>query len=239
MRVSIAAVICAAGSSERMGYTKKEYLPLPGKEPLSVLGAAVSAFASCNQVELLVITLPPGEENTQAEAALDSLPSELRDRSRLHFVAGGQTRRASVHKALLHLEEFKPSLVLIHDGARPWVTQDLIERTIQAAIKYRAVIPALPLSETPKEVSGTSEKFVERHLKRAKLYSAQTPQAFAFPEILIAHEKARAREENEHIEYTDDAEVWGEFIGPVAVIDGETANKKITYPEDLTGKAYD
>jgi 2-C-methyl-D-erythritol 4-phosphate cytidylyltransferase/2-C-methyl-D-erythritol 4-phosphate cytidylyltransferase/2-C-methyl-D-erythritol 2,4-cyclodiphosphate synthase len=62
---------------------------------------------------------------------------------------------------------------------------------------------------------------------------AQTPQGFAFPEILRAHEMAAEREVREHYEYTDDAEVWGEFIGPVAVVEGSPRNKKITFPEDL------
>jgi 2-C-methyl-D-erythritol 4-phosphate cytidylyltransferase/2-C-methyl-D-erythritol 4-phosphate cytidylyltransferase/2-C-methyl-D-erythritol 2,4-cyclodiphosphate synthase len=63
--------------------------------------------------------------------------------------------------------------------------------------------------------------------------AAQTPQTFAFPDILRAHEKAAERELREGYEYTDDAEVWGEFIGPVASTPGSAKNRKITYPEDL------
>ena len=245
MQVSTAAIICAAGSSSRAGGIKKEYQSLPsivsGKEPLTVLGAALMAFASCPQIGPIVITVMPGHENGKARSRLPAglLSSEG---GRIHFTAGGPSRRASVHNALLFLEPLKPSLVLIHDGARPWVKPDLIERIIDAAIMFGAVIPGLPLLETPKEFSGfPPEKdeqrkkpaFIKRHLRRAGLCTAQTPQAFRFPEILIAHEKAAIREERENIEYTDDAEVWGEFIGQVAVIPGDPENRKITYLEDL------
>jgi 2-C-methyl-D-erythritol 4-phosphate cytidylyltransferase len=75
--------------------------------------------------------------------------------------------------------------------------------------------------------------FVKRHLRRASVGTAQTPQGFAFPEILYAHEKAAARELAGGVEYTDDAEVWGEFQGPVAVVPGSPENRKITFPGDL------
>jgi len=133
----------------------------------------------------------------------------------------------------LYLESHKPSHVLIHDGARPWIKPDLIERVIDAVIRHGAVIPALPLTETPKELDSSLE-FITRHLRRKNLCAAQTPQGFRFPEILRAHEKA-AGNTGEKFEYTDDAEVWGEFIGQVAVIAGDPENRKITYPEDLKG----
>ena len=244
----IAVIICAAGLSKRMGGVKKEFLPLEsnpsGKENLTVLGAAVKAFASSARVGPIIITLPP--ETTNGE---EYLPLELRPGrdSRIFFCSGGKSRRSSVHKALLFLESlenlgrsFTVSHVLIHDGARPWVNKTLIEHVIDAAITHNAVIPALPLLETPKEVVGELSKslagetvFIKKHLKRAALCTAQTPQGFAFPQILRVQEKAEARERAENFEYTDDAEVWGEFVGPVAVIPGHPENKKITFPEDI------
>jgi 2-C-methyl-D-erythritol 4-phosphate cytidylyltransferase len=99
------------------------------------------------------------------------------------------------------------------------------------------VIPLLPLLETPKEIDP--QGFILRHLRRSNLGSAQTPQGFAFPQILHAHEKAAERELREHYDYTDDAEVWGEFCGPVATVPGERENRKITYPEDLASGVYE
>jgi len=272
-QVSIAAIICAAGSSrrfaarrfaDRTGGVKKEYLPLeepaaevrmgsdqrsigpPPEKSLTVLGAAARAFASSPLIGLIVIVVPPGPKEAE-EAALASLPEELRSEvllsnpghRRIFFVSGGPTRRASVYNALLFLESFHPSHVLIHDGARPWIKPELIERIVDAAIKFEAVIPTLPLTETPKELE---DGFIKRHLRRGELCTAQTPQGFKFPEILKAHKKAEEREKaarvaGEVLEYTDDAEVWGEFIGKVAVIPGDPANRKVTYPEDLINKS--
>ena len=238
--MDIAAVICAAGSSARMGGLKKEYLPLPGApDSRTVLGAAVSAFASVPEINTIVIVVPEDTE-TGETAARNALPPEILAGTSpaVHFATGGSTRRASVFNALRALAAESPDYVLIHDGARPWVSSALIERVIEGVKQYRAVIPLLPLTETPKETDlpldgsfGNSPVFIKRQLKRGFIGTAQTPQAFTFPEILVAHEKAAAQEGRE---FTDDAEVWAEFCGPVAVIPGEIGNKKITFKEDIS-----
>jgi len=232
---SIAAVICAAGSSSRMGGIKKEYQRLDDSgEGLTVLGSVVRAFASVPSVQTIVIAVPENDET----AAREALSAELLTSSALKilFVNGGNTRRASVHNALCLLSACNPRYVLIHDGARPWVSTSLIENIITAVKKHGAVIPLLPLADTPKEcdapfetASASAPVFIKTHLKRANIGIAQTPQAFKFPEILEAHEKAAC----EHEDFTDDAEIWGRFCGQVAVIPGEPQNKKITFPEDI------
>jgi 2-C-methyl-D-erythritol 4-phosphate cytidylyltransferase len=248
-----AAVIAAAGSSARMkggdGGGKKEYRFLPGRfdpegKPLTVLGAAVSAFAALDEIKTIVIAvpLPPETGELAARAALPScFLGDSRDRPRLLFVPGGKNRRASVHHALSLLEAYHPAYTLIHDGARPWVSVELIRRVMAAALHCGAAVPLLPLVETPKEIvpgaPGTPEIpglfFIRRHLRRAAVGTAQTPQAFRFPEILSAHRQAADRELAEGFEYTDDAEVWGESQGPVAAVPGAPENRKITFPEDL------
>ncbi|GHV95169.1 2-C-methyl-D-erythritol 4-phosphate cytidylyltransferase [Spirochaetia bacterium] len=248
--IEAAAVICAAGSSSRMGGLKKEYRLLPetgGAQALTVLGAAVSAFAGISCISTIVIAVPADAEIGEA-AARKALPAELLagERPRLFFVPGGKTRRVSVHNALSLLAGHNPRYVLIHDGARPWVSPSLIERIIEAVQKYPAVIPLLPLTETPKETEQPLTDFsadafspdaapilIKRHLRRVTTGAAQTPQAFAFPEILQAHEKAAEHEGFENAEYTDDAEVWSAFCGPVAVIPGLSENRKITFSGDL------
>jgi 2-C-methyl-D-erythritol 4-phosphate cytidylyltransferase len=227
------------------GGGKKEYCPLDGRpdhegKPLTVLGAAVSAFAAFADIKTIVITVPRDPE-TGETAARRALPSRFFDGPGpdLLFVPGGKTRRASVHHALSLLASCHPRYVLIHDGARPWVDAPLIRRIMEAVIAYQAALPLLPLVETPKEITDDvpgGAFFVKRHLRRASIGTAQTPQGFAFPEILHAHEKAAARELAEGFEYTDDAEVWGEFQGPVAVVPGSPENRKITFPGDLPGK---
>jgi 2-C-methyl-D-erythritol 4-phosphate cytidylyltransferase len=223
--------------------SKKEYLPLgeglldaEGK-PLTVLGASVLAFAAFPRIETIAIAVPAQGE-LEARKALPGYLLSPREgeqaekpRPRILFVPGGANRRLSVHHALSFLAAYKPGLALIHDGARPWVSASLIAAIVRQTLKYGAAIPLLPLVETPKEIDG--EGFILRHLRRAGAGTAQTPQGFLFPEILCAHEKAAERELAEGREYTDDAEVWGEFRGPVATVPGESGNRKITFPGDL------
>jgi 2-C-methyl-D-erythritol 4-phosphate cytidylyltransferase/2-C-methyl-D-erythritol 4-phosphate cytidylyltransferase/2-C-methyl-D-erythritol 2,4-cyclodiphosphate synthase len=230
-----------------MGGTKKEYRPLPGAAGgLTVLGAAVSAFAAIPAVKTIVIAVPADPATGEA-AARNALPPQLlagKDGPALHFVPGGATRRASVFNALSFLAvQGLTGFALIHDGARPWVSPALIQRVIDGLKTYRAVIPLLPLTETPKETdlpldaAHTGPVLIKRHLKRAVIGAAQTPQGFAFPEIFeahrAAHQQAAAQDDPLRETFTDDAEVWAAFCGPVAAIPGEPENRKITFSEDL------
>jgi 2-C-methyl-D-erythritol 4-phosphate cytidylyltransferase len=240
---------------------KKEYLPLPGAldadgAPLSVLAASVAAFAAFPEIDPLVIAVPP-EGEYEARSCLPRRFLDPGRRPSIFFVPGGKTRRASVHHALSLLAAWRPRYVLIHDGGRPWVDAALIGRVMAAVIRYGAAVPVIPLIETPKliepaaggaedagggadghgdgdaGVGASALPMVIRHLRRASVVTAQTPQGFAFPGILAAHEAAAERELAEGREYTDDAEIWGEFRGPVAAVPGAAANRKITFPEDL------
>ena len=231
METSIALIICAAGSSSRMGGGKKEFLPLiKSKEKnLTVLGKVMESFSSFSDLSPLVITLPPAITNAE-----EQLPLSLRNKA--CYVKGGENRRASVYNALKFLKSYNISHVLIHDGARPWISTELIKSIIDEVKKCPAVIPGIALTETPKDIINEGNNYyIKKHLKRKDIFLAQTPQAFAFPDILFAHEKALEREKNENMEYTDDAEIWSEFIGRVKMIPGDIANKKITFPEDLKG----
>jgi 2-C-methyl-D-erythritol 4-phosphate cytidylyltransferase len=222
-------------------FSKKEYLPLEdpdkGGKLLTVLGASVLAFAAFSRIETIAIAVPVQGEIEARKALPDYLLSPREGKKpekpwpRILFVPGGSSRRLSVHHALSLLAAYKPGLALIHDGARPWVSASLVSAVISATLKYGAAIPLLPLVETPKEIDR--EGFILRHLRRSGTGTAQTPQGFLFPEILRAHEKAAERELAEGYEYTDDAEVWGEFCGPVATVPGESGNRKITFPGDL------
>jgi len=219
---SVAAIILAAGLSSRLGGVKKEFQKLD--TGITVIETAVRAFASISSIQTIVIAIPANTEKSAREAI--SLELLSAGKPKILFVTGGNTRQASVLNALSLLVNYNQQYVLIHDGARPWVSPLLIENIIKAVKKYDAVIPLLPITETPKEITGD---FINRHLKRANVGVAQTPQAFKFPDIFSIHEKASQIDE----EFTDDAEIWGRFAGQVAVIPGESANRKITFPEDL------
>ncbi|MDR3301547.1 MAG: 2-C-methyl-D-erythritol 4-phosphate cytidylyltransferase [Spirochaetaceae bacterium] len=238
----ISAIIVAAGSSQRMGGGgKKEYRFLSseadGSKPSqTVLGAAFHTFASSPRISSIIIVHPVKAEIGETAArvaigahALDGYQGEV------FFVPGGESRRISVFHALSLLDALEGSrsgLVLIHDGARPWVDNALVNRVIDAAIEHGAAIPVLPLTETPKELDETGI-FVKQHLHRSRLALAQTPQGFHFAPILEAHRKAAELSMKTNTEWTDDAEIYGAFLGKVAVVSGDIRNKKITFSGDL------
>ena len=120
-----------------------------------------------------------------------------------------------------------PQIVLIHDGARPFVSQKIILEGIQAAQEFGASVPGLTPTDTQKQID--EDGFITNHLQRASLVAVQTPQCFDFQMLLEAHKKAHQEEK----EYTDDTEIWGKYCGKVKVITGESKNIKITYPKDL------
>ncbi|MCL2276511.1 MAG: 2-C-methyl-D-erythritol 4-phosphate cytidylyltransferase [Treponema sp.] len=236
----IAAIVLTAGSSSRMRGIKKEYHKLANG--ITILESSVKSFFRAPSIKRIVIAVTAGEENIAREAIAGGLLTSAEnsnDNARepeIIFVNGGNERRASVFNALSVLLPYNPRYVLIHDGARPYISVSLIENIISAVKKRGAVIPLLALTDTPKETGiwnsqsdEQKEVFIKRHLKRANVGTAQTPQAFKFPEIYYAHKKAAAVNE----EFTDDAEIWGRFRGKVAAIEGDPANKKITFAEDL------
>jgi 2-C-methyl-D-erythritol 4-phosphate cytidylyltransferase len=218
-----AALVTAAGASERMGdSTKKEYRCLEG---IPVLARSILPFVSDPRFSRMVVTVPPGHT---AEAA--GLLRPHLDISRIRIVEGGATRQESVYLGLRALSDAPPSIVLIHDGARPWVTSALIDRVAAAAEARGACVPIIEVAEAVKEAGDSG--IILRHLRRHALRFAQTPQGFSFGKILTAHEKARAR----GVGCVDDGEVYDQFAGPVAWVPGDPANRKITYPHDLEGE---
>ena len=236
----IAAVaIVAAGSSQRMGALgKKEYLPLNGG---SVLSEAALVFLKTKLFSTLLVVYPKGDLAAAKKALFKNpLVQELSQDINVVFVPGGQTRQQSVFNALKALKESRarptPRIVLIHDGARPFLSQSLVKKTVQAALKYGAAVPALQPVETQKELDSRSK--IARHLKRSSLAAVQTPQGFLFPEILDCHKKAAAVVRRDKSKaFTDDTEIWDNYSDKkTRVIPGEPQNIKITYPDNYSEK---
>jgi 2-C-methyl-D-erythritol 4-phosphate cytidylyltransferase / 2-C-methyl-D-erythritol 2,4-cyclodiphosphate synthase len=141
---------------------------------------------------------------------------------------GGATRQASVHAGLEALADQKPDIVLIHDAARPFVSQAVISRAIDAASRTGAAIPAISVADTVKLVDAAGN--IQATPERARLRIAQTPQSFRYDAILDAHR--RAAREGVH-DFTDDAAL-AEWAGlTVATFEGDVANMKLTTPEDF------
>lgn len=231
MTTNNAVVITAAGSSQRFG-EKKEFLPLHSDTHTSVLSACLYAFVSAAQFSSYVITVPKGKVDT----AYTLLTEDIRfsaffdtHRNDLRIIEGGISRQESVYKGLLTLEDKNIAYVLVHDGARPWVSDEVIASVLKVTKKYGAAVPAIPVTDTQKETDETGK--IIRHLRRDRLVAVQTPQGFRFEALLYAHRKACS---DGNI-YTDDSEIYAQYCAPVYICSGERENKKITYREDLSG----
>jgi 2-C-methyl-D-erythritol 4-phosphate cytidylyltransferase/2-C-methyl-D-erythritol 2,4-cyclodiphosphate synthase len=243
----ITVLVTAAGSSGRFGGGKKELLKL---EDRSILDCSISPFLGLPGLQALVVTSPAGRE-AELEAALrpESLAAlRALGTGRFAIVAGGPSRRDSVRLGLEKLSEilgeaaeisgtpgvpqtveaiWASTVVLVHDGARPWASPELAARVLAAAAECGAAVPILPFVDTPKEVGP--DGIVLRHPPRSSLGGAQTPQGFGLEALLGAHRRALA----EGFECTDDAELWDRYVGPVRAVPGELDNRKVTYPRDL------
>lgn len=230
---SLSLVLAAAGSSTRMGLgKKKEYLEMAGG---TVLSCAARIFLEAADFSTIVIAIPKdGKEDAEKALFADLKVKELLAGKKLKFIEGGNTRQASVYKAIESIPE-KDSIVLIHDAARPFVSKEIIQGVIKAAEKHGAAAPGIPPVDTQKELSADGT--IKRHLVRKNLCAIQTPQAFELPLLLRCHEKAAETD----FEYTDDTEIWDsypEITGnkKVFVVEGSKDNKKITFVQDIPGK---
>lgn len=198
---------------------KKEYRSLEG---CPVLARAVRPFLLMDIIYKLVVTVPQGH----IQKAKDLLNPFI-DMNRVFIMEGGHSRQESVFNALIALKKDSPNYVLIHDGARPWVTQKLIQRVLEAVRNYGACIPVVSLTEAPKIVDPSGR--IVKNLNRQQTRIAQTPQGFIYEQILKAYREAQ----NSLEPCIDDAEIFSSRIGPVFTIEGEIRNKKITFPQDL------
>jgi 2-C-methyl-D-erythritol 4-phosphate cytidylyltransferase/2-C-methyl-D-erythritol 2,4-cyclodiphosphate synthase len=213
-----AAILVAAGRGLRAGSGgPKQYREIGGQ---TVIFRAMEAF--CRHPDVFAVQ---PVVNPDDAVIFNAAVAGLRHQPPTN---GGATRQASVHAGLEALAAEKPDIVLIHDAARPFVTPAVISRAIDAAGRTGAAVPAIPVTDTIKQVSDTGD--VEATPERARLRIAQTPQAFRFDVILDAHRRA-ARDGRS--DFTDDAAL-AEWAGlTVATFEGDPANMKLTTPEDF------
>ena len=213
-----AAILVAAGRGLRAGTGgPKQYRVIGGQ---TVIFRAMQPFCTHPGVSVVQPVLHPDDASTfnAACAGLRHQPP----------ANGGATRQASVHAGLEALTSEKPDIVLIHDAARPFVSQALISRAIEAADRTGAAIPAIAVADTIKLIDADGN--VADTPERARLRVAQTPQAFRYDVILEAHRRA-AREGRS--DFTDDAAL-AEWAGlTVATFEGDALNMKLTTPEDF------
>jgi 2-C-methyl-D-erythritol 4-phosphate cytidylyltransferase / 2-C-methyl-D-erythritol 2,4-cyclodiphosphate synthase len=208
------ALIVAAGKGIRTGLdTPKQYIEIAGK---SVLRRSIEAFLAHPGIDNVCVVI--GEKGSphynDAVSGLDLLPP----------VIGGATRQESVRNGLESLIDLAPEFVLIHDAARPFVSEALISRCLEKLATSDAVLPCLPMTDSLKSFDGER---ITGALNRDKIVAAQTPQCFAFNPILAAH-RAFAGEN-----MTDDTALADRAGIEVAMVTGETENFKITTVDDI------
>lgn len=208
------AVIVAAGASTRFGKDKlfEDYLGFP------LLWYSVKAFEGIAD-EIIVVC---ARENYQKCLSLFGESVSL--------VLGGGKRSDSV---LAGLKGAKGEIAAVHDGARPFVSRELIAKAFDAAEKHGSCLPVIKSADT---LYGDEGQLTV--LDREKVYLAQTPQVFDRQKLLAAYDKIENKED-----FSDEAQVWQKVYGDLTLIEGEKANKKITYAEDLpklsAGQGYD
>eukprot|EP01035_Chromulina_nebulosa_P017467 gene17467-23019_t len=217
---SVAVLIVAAGRGSRFGGDRpKQYAMLAGE---AVLALTVRAFAT-HEAIVAIQTVIHTDDRSLHDAALAGLGAG----KLLPPVTGGATRQSSVLAGLEALKNVGCEAVLIHDAARAFVSQALIERAIDAAFTHGAAVPGIPVTDT---IVALADAIVTTTPDRAMLRAVQTPQAFHFDLILAAHRNAA---KSGAADLTDDGSVARAAGHAVHVFEGDPANVKITTQDDL------
>jgi len=218
----IGAVILAGGRGSRMhSDIQKQYMRLDGR-PL--IAYALEAFERSCADDLVLVTGAGEAEFVQKEILPPLGLTKLRS-----IVTGGKERYHSVYEGLKALRNC--DYVLIHDGARPLVTEAVISRAVQAAVQNDACVVGMPVKDTIKVADAHG--FAESTPDRSLLWQVQTPQAFAYPLVRGAYDRLMA-DETLQKGITDDAMVVEHLSGTkVRLVEGSYENLKVTTPEDL------
>ncbi len=207
------AIIVAAGSSQRMGGTDKLLTVVAGRPLIS---HTLDAFLACAELDEIVVVASPANKSDIEAAACAAGPRLA------GVVLGGERRRDSVRAGLNVLLDCDD--VVVHDGARPLVTPDLITAALDGARETGAALCSAAVADTVKRAD--EKGLVRTTVSRDHLYLAQTPQAFRRELLLRAHDEVRG-------DMTDDAAMIEHLHQPVRLVQGSRTNVKVTTPEDL------
>lgn len=215
----VTAIVLAAGSGSRMNSTvKKQFMNIKEKP---ILWYSLFAFQNSTVDEIILVT---------AKEDIEYCKKEIVDANNFNkvkkIVAGGQERYESVYNGL---KEINGDIVLIHDGARPLLNADIINRCIEGAIKYDAVVAGMPVKDTVKIVG--KDNIIEETPDRSKVWLTQTPQAFKSKLLKMAYDRMQ---KEIPLGITDDAMVIERFTdSKVRFVYGDYSNIKVTTPEDI------
>ncbi len=214
----ISAVIPAAGKSIRMNVDKNKNLLRIGNKPL--LAYTLDAIIGCEAIDEVIIVHRPDEKDD-----LLNVLSYIDSEKRIKLVCGGDTRQISAYNGLCNVDP-KCTCVVIHDGARPFVTSEIIQRSIDSALHVGASCAAVLAKDT---CVLAEDRMISETLERSRLYMLQTPQTFRYEIIKKAYDIAL----QDHFEATDDTALVKRIGKDIALIQGSYENIKITTSEDL------
>ena len=217
-----AVILPAAGSSARFGPSSNKLFETINDTPVILL--ALRAFLDRDDVDIIVVAAPAGESWADAPTALVTTLGD----SRVRRCDGGPSRAHSVRNALGHVPN-DVEWVAVHDAARPLVPPALIDRTVEAAVRFGAAVPALPVIPTVKQAEGPLPAKVQRTVPRHALWAVQTPQVMRRAALETAFAACPVPLE----QVTDEAQLLELSGKDVWLVAGEERNIKITTPADL------
>ncbi len=228
--VETIAIIVAGGKGLRMGAgIKKQYLKICD---IPVLTKTLQVFNKCKCIHHLILVVPKEDRLYCQQQIVDPYSFS----KPVFLTEGGETRQISVFKGLKAATKFVNSpnetIVLVHDGVRPFISTQLIKVCVEKAITSGACVPGIKITETIKKVKADS--LIQQTVNRENYFTAQTPQAFKLSILLRAYEHAK---QNAFIG-TDDASLVEAIGEPVHIVKGLKTNIKITTPEDLVFAEY-
>lgn len=204
--MKITAIITAGGTGKRMG-KKKQFLPFAGD---TIVGTTLRILQQIKKIDEIILVVDKSEMDKAKGLGIK-------------VVAGGEERQDSVANGLKAVSS-GTELVVIHDGARPLITTEVIEKAIEEGVKYGAAVVGVPAKDTVKVVGD--DLFVEETPDRNKLWLIQTPQVFKYDIITQAHAEIKDK-------MTDDAGLVERIGVKVKMVMGSYENLKITTPEDI------
>lgn len=212
--MSNVAIILGAGNGTRMKSEKSKLLLEIGSK--TVIERSVDAFLSVSDIDEIIVVARERDVEIYSELLTDE---------RISFVLGGTTRQQSVKNAVETVDD--AHLIIIHDGARPLIKCEDIEKTIRAAEEFSAAAVGVYVKDTIKIVD--KQGFVESTPDRSTLFAVQTPQIFDFDLYKSAMQKA----DEQGLDFTDDCQLVELCGGKVKMVEGSYSNIKITTPDDI------
>ena len=223
VKIKITAIVPSAGKGTR--FKSKERKPFANLKGKPILSHALKAFQSSPLIEDIILVIDEPFRKVAERLVKRYGITKVR-----HIVEGGKTRSDSVRKGLRWVNK-DASFILIHDGVRPFVSKEVIKKTIAAAIKFGASVSAVPVKATIK-IAGRDD-LVKYTPDRKKLWEVQTPQVFKKNLIEKAYRRVKGQGARGKGCFTDDAAVLENIGAKVKIVRGDYSNIKITTAEDI------